>query len=182
MEYKICGIKGIEGKYYIYENGDIYSLASMKFLKHQILQGLYKYHRVGLTGKRYYKVWGIHILVALHFIGPKPPNCEINHKDMDKSNNHYTNLEWITHSKNMQHARQNKNWNSGIKPGFTRAQSTRDKMALKKHKKVLLYNDTEQFIYNSVEQFCNKNNIIRRRFNRLLNGYKTFNGMHIKFL
>lgn len=46
----------------------------------------------------------IHVLVAETFIGPKPPGHEVNHKDGNKRNNKHTNLEWVTHSKNMKHA------------------------------------------------------------------------------
>jgi hypothetical protein len=46
----------------------------------------------------------IHTLVAKAFLGPQPPNTEVNHKDLDKSNNRWDNLEYLTHKKNMRHA------------------------------------------------------------------------------
>jgi hypothetical protein len=46
----------------------------------------------------------IHRLLAEAFI-PKPPRCnEVNHLDGDKRNNSLENLEWTTHSANLQHA------------------------------------------------------------------------------
>lgn len=46
----------------------------------------------------------IHRLVGIYFI-PNPDNkLEINHKDGNKLNNHYTNLEWNTASENKRHA------------------------------------------------------------------------------
>lgn len=46
----------------------------------------------------------VHRLVAEAFLGA-PSDCnEVNHLDGDKSNNHISNLEWTTHSKNLQHA------------------------------------------------------------------------------
>lgn len=48
-----------------------------------------------------------HRAVALTFI-PNPHNKpEVNHKDMDRSNNHISNLEWVTHAENVQHAYDN---------------------------------------------------------------------------
>lgn len=50
----------------------------------------------------------VHRLVGKAFV-EKPEGWEdstswtINHKDLDKTNNHWTNLEWIPHSENCQH-------------------------------------------------------------------------------
>lgn len=46
----------------------------------------------------------VHQLVAEAFIGPRPEGMHINHKDSDKSNNHATNLEYVTPSENYWHA------------------------------------------------------------------------------
>lgn len=48
----------------------------------------------------------IHRLVGLYFVrGDK--SLIINHKDGNKTNNHYTNLEWVTYSENLSHAYKN---------------------------------------------------------------------------
>lgn len=49
-----------------------------------------------------------HRLVAMYFV-PRPKVndssiLEVNHIDGDKSNNHVTNLEWVTRSENLKHA------------------------------------------------------------------------------
>lgn len=46
----------------------------------------------------------VHREVARLFV-PNPCNLPVvNHKDGNKQNNHYSNLEWVTHSENSQHA------------------------------------------------------------------------------
>lgn len=49
----------------------------------------------------------IHRAVAEAFIGPCPTGMELNHKDCDKKNNRPGNLEWVTRSRNTQHAHDN---------------------------------------------------------------------------
>lgn len=46
----------------------------------------------------------VHALVAAAFIGERPIGMEVNHRDGNKKNNHWTNLEYVTHQQNMSHA------------------------------------------------------------------------------
>jgi len=46
----------------------------------------------------------VHQVVAEHFMGPCPQGRELNHIDGDKTNNHVTNLEYVTHRYNLVHA------------------------------------------------------------------------------
>lgn len=81
--------------YFVSEFGDIYSTYSNKFLKHSIdLDG---YHRVDIHRKHI----KVHKMVYLTWIGEIPTGKQINHKDDNKNNNHYTNLYAGTQKENI---------------------------------------------------------------------------------
>lgn len=48
---------------------------------------------------------GIHVLIAVAFIGPCPPDKEVDHKDTNKENFSVGNLEYVTHKENIRRAR-----------------------------------------------------------------------------
>lgn len=66
-----------------------------------------RYLIIGLrrNGKHYLRY--VHRLVAEAFLGKIPAGKEINHRDGNKRNNHWRNLERVTHLENMQHASKN---------------------------------------------------------------------------
>jgi len=46
----------------------------------------------------------VHRAVAKAYLEePEHPSYTVNHKDGNKDNNHYTNLEWVSHSDNVKH-------------------------------------------------------------------------------
>lgn len=46
----------------------------------------------------------VHSLVMLAFVGPRPEDYDINHKDGNKANNRLENLEYVTKSQNKRHS------------------------------------------------------------------------------
>lgn len=64
---------------------------------------------VGLyLGKRRRVRRGVHQLVAVTFLNPKPtPNHEVNHINGDPTDNKAANLKWVTREENEAHATQN---------------------------------------------------------------------------
>ena len=60
------------------------------------------YERVGFHGGQ--ETVFVHRLVARAFCEGHADSLEVNHKDGDKLNNTADNLEWVTHSQNVQHS------------------------------------------------------------------------------
>jgi len=94
----------------ISEDGEyLRCLKSGRVYKAQTLKSGYKQTQKTIQGKR--TTFMIHRLVAMAFIGePKEPSLEVNHIDGNKSNNHFSNLEWVTHGYNMRHAKNTGLW------------------------------------------------------------------------
>lgn len=74
----------------------------------------YCYAHLSKNGK--VKAFRVHKLVAEHFIDKKEGATQVNHKDGNKSNNMYSNLEWVTPSENQTHRYRVLGKNGGGKP------------------------------------------------------------------
>lgn len=60
---------------------------------------------VQVDGYCQYNGQKVHRLIAKAFCeGETEEKCFVNHKDGNKQNNHYANLEWVTPSRNLRHA------------------------------------------------------------------------------
>lgn len=97
------GLGMASGKYYISSLGRLYSKHSDIMIKPAISS--FGYLRFSLRkpgGKRV--MLSAHRLVAIAFI-PNPHKKEtVNHKDGNKTNNRFDNLEWMTSAENTHHA------------------------------------------------------------------------------
>ena len=89
--------------YLITEEGRVYSLIRKRYLKpHDNGIG---YKQVFLKGDDLTRRWHkLHRLIALCYVDNPDNKPEVNHKDRNKANNHYTNLEWMTHKENINHS------------------------------------------------------------------------------
>lgn len=87
--------------YSITEDGRVYSHLTNKFLKKSMMSSGYeKVHIKNDEGNL--KNQSVHRAVAALYV-PNPENKPfVNHIDENKLNNHYTNLEWVTGSENLQ--------------------------------------------------------------------------------
>lgn len=116
-------VVGYEGKYEVSSEGRVRSISRWhtviqqgnpvrKPIKGRVLKDAddgIGYRLVNLRGGSNDGTVRVHQLVALAFFGYPPGDIgptkwQVNHKDGNKANNHLSNLEWVTHLGNMQHA------------------------------------------------------------------------------
>lgn len=102
-------VVGYETRYLVSSHGRVRSIIEMNncdrngvFLVSQFKKGRYITCRLWEYGKGSTQL--VHRLVAKAFIANPDKYLEINHKDTDKHNNHYTNLEWCNRRQNEDHA------------------------------------------------------------------------------
>jgi len=106
----IKDIPGYEDLYAITEDGRVWRKQGYSCLKGRWLNTSRRtnsgkgYQHAALSKDGKVKSKTVHRMVAVAFV-PNPENkpC-VNHIDGDKTNNHYTNLEWVTYSENTLHA------------------------------------------------------------------------------
>lgn len=94
--------KIIYDNYEIDEYGNIYSKFYNKPLKPNTDKD--GYLRITLAIDKKQKSFYVHRLVAQTFISNNKNNPVVNHKDGNKKNNYYKNLEWCTIAENNRHA------------------------------------------------------------------------------
>jgi hypothetical protein len=93
------------GYYDIYENGQVFSRKTNKYLKHLKKQ----YPSVDLYINNKAKRFMIHRLIAENFIPNINNKPYVNHIDGNKYNYSINNLEWVTHKENIRHC-----WDNGF--------------------------------------------------------------------
>lgn len=114
-----CGIARFEEKYEITNGGLIWNKQKEKWQSQT--QNPNGYMKVQLNFMRKKKQLLVHRLVALYFIPNPYEHPLVNHKDGDKTNNDWKNLEWMDVSGNAQHALE-----TGLRKGFVSLETRRE--------------------------------------------------------
>ena len=107
-------VVGFEGRYEVSDEGDVRGLDRTRKdrwgydipIKGRVMkqqQNKFGYMMVPLgTGTKQKKLCAVHRLVLIAFTEHRP-DMQVNHKDGDKTNNHISNLEWVTAKQNCEH-------------------------------------------------------------------------------
>ena len=130
--------------YAISNQGYVVSLISLREIKST---PHYKngYFSVLLTRDKTKKRISVHRLVARYFVDKNDCSFnEVNHKDGDKANNHYTNLEWCSRSINNLHA-----YATGLRSGVNNGNYKKNYY---NSKSVLSIQDSAILEFNSVKE------------------------------
>lgn len=101
ISIQIKYIIGFESKYTVDEYGSVYSILKSKNLKPYIDKDGYAI--VTLTKNSRSTKFKVHRLVAMLFLENYNKDLGVNHKDFNKLNNHYTNLEVSSCVANQRH-------------------------------------------------------------------------------
>lgn len=96
---KLKGYENIKDNYYVDEYGNIYNTKTNRKLKLYAKTGGYLYAALsGKNNEKYYK--RVHRIVATAYCENKENKIYVNHKDENRQNNFYKNLEWVTPKEN----------------------------------------------------------------------------------
>jgi len=110
IDWKAVTYKGEKYLHYLINNkGEVWSKLSNKFIKPSVNPSGYLYHTLYTENKKKNKKVRTHIMVAECFVNnPNPEKFNIvNHKDGNRENPLYSNLEWTNRSGNTKHAHKN---------------------------------------------------------------------------
>ena len=144
-------IKGFENLYTIDEYGNVYSIRNKKYLKKTLSRkGYYQVHL--RDTRKHSKTCHVHRLVAETFIPNDDPinKTTVDHINGDKTNNHISNLRWLSNSENSSLGNQNKDCSFLYKPIKAIKIETQEEYIFKNHKECCVFTGCTQTDISSV--------------------------------
>jgi hypothetical protein len=182
MKKKYINIEEIEKFYRIEEDGTIFSLRKNRYLLPSFNTAGYLF--VNLTTSPDGKngtLYSVHRIVATKYLGQCPENLETSHKDGNKLNNHYTNLEYLSHAKNIlksykEHGR--------VFPNYPRKAVTDDTKAMMSNakKKAVIYTiDGCTIRFGSIDEAAIGLNTYRKRIYLSIKNSVILNGGYLTY-
>lgn len=153
-------IKNYEGLYKISSDGKIYNIKRKKYLKNVLAD---RYYIVLLYKNNKRKRYYVHRLVAEAFCEKKEGKDYVNHKDLDRTNNDFSNLEWVTAKENRIHYVESDKY----KPNVLSEENI-IKIKERNYKKVLCLKTNK--IFESMSNFAGYKNISLSQVSQKLNG------------
>lgn len=113
----------------------------------------------------------LHKEVGKHFVDGWFDGAVLNHKDRDKRNNHYTNLEWVTNIENSIHGVYEL---TGSAKGVDKVFHTPTAKISATSKPILCYNTDGDFVcqYESIRSTSKSLNLCPKRISDVLRGFK----------
>jgi hypothetical protein len=141
MELRIIKINGLEN-YQITPDGQVFNTITKRWIKPYVSRLKYYIYNLTFTNIKKRKNISAHRLVAFTYLDlPIDISFEVDHIDEDKANNHYSNLQWISHSANVYKSfklgKRGAYWKGKTRP--SPAIETRRKMADAKLKPIQVY-------------------------------------------
>ena len=122
------------------------------------------YKRIALRNGVEQKKYSVHRLVAEAFLPKEEGRDFVNHKDKNKLNNHYSNLEWVSMTENNCH-RFDKTKTTSKYPGVCWIKAKKKyvaNMCINKKQKTIGHFSTEEEAYAARCEYEKKNGIINK--------------------
>ena len=102
MDLKGFKVIPVAPEYMINDQGDIYSSYIGRLLRQKTGKNGYK--EVSLVSNTIRTHYRVHVLVMLTFIGPRPNNLVIDHRNRNRADNRLSNLLYCTQNDNIKNS------------------------------------------------------------------------------
>jgi hypothetical protein len=172
----------IEQYFRIEEDGAIFSLRKHKYLKPSFNTAGYLFISFSIPGHngdnpQLVRMYAIHRLVATKYLGQCPDDKETSHKNGDKMNNHWSNLEYLTHAENIlksfrEHGRIVSQHLLYPRKPFSDA--TKELMSNAKKKRIRFVSEGTDTIFDSIEDASQSLTTYRKKIYNCIKNNKPF--------